>query len=116
MLLFVVTSDRIIGAELTILNEQYEQTENLAFNFTKVDLRSRWSRFSCFRDCSHDSSCLGVAIQEKTEGAVRCFKMNKTNSTGDVALQDELVYLKGNILNNSEVKWIISPTLIFDAP
>ena len=53
--------------------------------------------------CSEDSSCLGVGIQETSTGEVRCFKM-KNDSSGDADIHDELVYIKGKILNNSEDK------------
>ena len=69
----------------------------------KVDLGNKPSRIQCSRMCSEDSSCLGVGIQETSTGEVSCFKM-KNDSSDDADIHDELVYIKGKILNNSEDK------------
>ena len=103
LFLLVVTVPKIIDAELAIQNEKYHQTENVGFNFTRVDLGNKLNHIQCPRMCSEDSNCLGVGIQETATGEVRCFKM-QYDSTEDTVLSDELVYLKGKIENNSEVK------------
>ena len=72
LFLLVVTVPTIIGAEFAIKNEEYQQTKNVELNFTKVVLGNKLSRIQCSRMCSEHSSCLGVGIQEKTAGEVRC--------------------------------------------
>ena len=103
LFLLVVTAPTIISTEFAIKSEEYQQTKNVKLNFAKVDLGNKLSQIQCSRMCSEDSSCLGVGIQETATGEVRCFKM-QNDSTGDTVLPDELVYLKGKIENNSEVK------------
>ena len=115
LFLLVVTIPKIIDAELAIQNEKYHQRENVGFNFTRVDLGNKLNQIQCSRMCSEDSRCLGVGIQETATGEVRCFKM-QSDSTGDTILPDELVYLKGKIKNNSEVKWTIDFVLIVGFP
>ena len=97
MVLFpLVVVSIFINAEFPIRNEQYRQTREFGLNFTKVDLGFKRTRFNCFRDCSHESSCIGVGIQATTTGRVRCFKMNK-GSGGDAVLEDEVIYLRGKL-------------------
>ena len=97
MVLFLLAIAAIfINAEFPIRNEQYRQIGQLGLNFTKEDLGFKRNWFNCFRDCSHESSCIGVGIQATTTGRVRCFKMNK-GSSGDAVLEDELIYLRGKL-------------------
>ena len=98
LFLLILTVPTIIGAECTIVNEEYLQTENVWFNFTRSELGTKRNPIHCSRACSEDSSCLGVGIQKETNGGVTCFKMIN-DSVGNGLLQDELVYLKGKILN-----------------
>ena len=99
LFLLVATVPTIIGAQFAIKSEEYQQTKNVELNVTRVDLGNKLSRIQCSRMCSEDSSCVGVGIQEKTAGEVRCFKMNN-DSSGDTELQNELIYLKGKIFIN----------------
>ena len=103
LLVVTVTVPTIIDSELAIKNEEYQQTKNVKFNFSTVDLRNKLSEIQCSRMCSKDSSCLGFGIKEKTTRGVRCFKM-KNDSARDMVLPDELIYLKGKIKKNFEVK------------
>ena len=103
LFLLVVTVPTIIDSELAIKNEEYQQTKNVKFNFSRVDLGNKLSEIQCSRMCSEDSGCLGFGIKEKTTRGVRCFKM-KNDSAGDMVLPDELIYLKGKIKKSFEVK------------
>ena len=97
LFILVVTVPTIIGVEFAIKSEKYQQTKNVRFNFTRVDLGNKLSQIQCSRMCSEDSNCLGVGIQKTATGEVRCLKMNN-DSSGDAEIDDDLdlLYMKGN--------------------